>query len=246
MRTLKPLFTIPQHWKPVRCIRARYCSNLANTGVTSKERRTTPDKFKSQVSSGPSFEDFIRGVSVKKTYAADGDCSDHQSYLSEDLELGNSRKGWSASLNQKNPIKLICWVLGRNAELLFWLTVAVYFETYGCQMNVNDTDIAWSILQGKGYLRTVDLSEVQENFVSLQFQDWLKKKKTNHLTKDVIVPTGRCCPSGNVLHKVRPRHKPERKLFEKIWLTMHQKWHYQSFHECNLTHQLIERLELFS
>uniref|UniRef100_A0A671Z3P7 Mitochondrial tRNA methylthiotransferase CDK5RAP1 n=1 Tax=Sparus aurata TaxID=8175 RepID=A0A671Z3P7_SPAAU len=127
MRTLKPLFTIPQRWKPVRCIRARYCSNLANTGVTSKERRTTPDKFKSKVSSGPSFEDFIRGVSVKKTYAADGDCSDHQSYLSEDLELGNSRK--------------------------------VYFETYGCQMNVNDTDIAWSILQGKGYLRTVDLSE---------------------------------------------------------------------------------------
>lgn len=83
-------------------------------------------------------------------------------------------------------------------------------------MNVNDTDIAWSILQGKGYLRTVDLSEVQENFVSLQFQYWLKKKKTNHLTKDVIVPTGRCCASGNVLHKVRPRHKPERKLFEKI------------------------------
>ncbi|KAM8757442.1 mitochondrial tRNA methylthiotransferase CDK5RAP1 [Acanthopagrus schlegelii] len=127
MRTLKPLFTIPQHWKPIRCIRARYCSNLANTGVTSKERRTTVDKFKSQVSSGPSFQDFIRGVSVKKTYAADGDCSDHQSYLSEDLELGKSRK--------------------------------VYFETYGCQMNVNDTDIAWSILQGKGYLRTVDLSE---------------------------------------------------------------------------------------
>ncbi|XP_073324164.1 mitochondrial tRNA methylthiotransferase CDK5RAP1-like [Pagrus major] len=35
----------------------------------------------------------------------------------------------------------------------------MYFETYGCQMNVNDTDIAWSILQGKGYLRTVDISE---------------------------------------------------------------------------------------
>lgn len=106
MRTLKPLFTIPQRWKPVRCIRARYCSNLANTGVTSKERRTTPDKFKSQVSSGPSFEDFIRGVSVKKTYAADGDCSDHQSYLSEDLEQGNSRKGWSALLNKKNPYQV--------------------------------------------------------------------------------------------------------------------------------------------
>ncbi|XP_073325045.1 mitochondrial tRNA methylthiotransferase CDK5RAP1-like isoform X2 [Pagrus major] len=127
IRTLKPLFTISQHWKPTRCIRPRYCSNLAKTSVTSKERRRTVDRFKSQVSSGPSFQDFIRGVSVKKTSAADGDHSDNQSYLSEDLELGNSRK--------------------------------VYFETYGCQMNVNDTDIAWSILQGKGYLRTVDLSE---------------------------------------------------------------------------------------
>lgn len=28
-------------------------------------------------------------------------------------------------------------------------------------MNVNDTEIAWSILQGKGYLRTADLNEVQ-------------------------------------------------------------------------------------
>ncbi|XP_022081875.1 CDK5 regulatory subunit-associated protein 1-like [Acanthaster planci] len=27
----------------------------------------------------------------------------------------------------------------------------VYFETYGCQMNVNDTEIAWAILQEKGF-----------------------------------------------------------------------------------------------
>uniref|UniRef100_H0X3E2 Mitochondrial tRNA methylthiotransferase CDK5RAP1 n=1 Tax=Otolemur garnettii TaxID=30611 RepID=H0X3E2_OTOGA len=35
----------------------------------------------------------------------------------------------------------------------------VYFETYGCQMNVNDTEIAWSILQKSGYLRTSNLQE---------------------------------------------------------------------------------------
>ncbi|KAI5622994.1 CDK5 regulatory subunit-associated protein 1 [Silurus asotus] len=35
----------------------------------------------------------------------------------------------------------------------------VYFETYGCQMNVNDTEIAWSILQRRGYQRTAELSE---------------------------------------------------------------------------------------
>uniref|UniRef100_A0A3B3T5D7 Mitochondrial tRNA methylthiotransferase CDK5RAP1 n=1 Tax=Paramormyrops kingsleyae TaxID=1676925 RepID=A0A3B3T5D7_9TELE len=35
----------------------------------------------------------------------------------------------------------------------------VYFETYGCQMNVNDTEIAWSFLQRTGYQRTSELSQ---------------------------------------------------------------------------------------
>ncbi|XP_006860824.1 PREDICTED: CDK5 regulatory subunit-associated protein 1 [Chrysochloris asiatica] len=35
----------------------------------------------------------------------------------------------------------------------------VYFETYGCQMNVNDTEIAWSVLHKSGYLRTRNLQE---------------------------------------------------------------------------------------
>nr|XP_046240774.1 CDK5 regulatory subunit-associated protein 1 [Scatophagus argus] len=126
LRNLKLLFDISQHWG-IRCIQPRYCSNLANTRVTESERRTSVDRFKSRISSGPSFQDFIKGASVSKTCVADGDHSDKHAYLSEDLDMGNSRK--------------------------------VYFETYGCQMNVNDTQIAWSILQRKGYLRTFDLSE---------------------------------------------------------------------------------------
>ncbi|KAG9473938.1 mitochondrial tRNA methylthiotransferase CDK5RAP1 [Eleutherodactylus coqui] len=35
----------------------------------------------------------------------------------------------------------------------------VYFETYGCQMNVNDTEIAWSILQKSGYIRVNSATE---------------------------------------------------------------------------------------
>lgn len=128
-RTLRSLFKVPvpQHWRPSKRVQHRHCSKLANTSVTSRERNVTVDKFKSQISSGPSFQDFIKEVSVNKTYAADGEHSDKHSYLSEDLDMGNSRK--------------------------------VYFETYGCQMNVNDTEIAWSILQRKGYQRTADLSE---------------------------------------------------------------------------------------
>lgn len=37
----------------------------------------------------------------------------------------------------------------------------MYLETYGCQMNVNDTEIAWAILQKHGYTRTKELGEVK-------------------------------------------------------------------------------------
>ena len=35
----------------------------------------------------------------------------------------------------------------------------VYIETYGCQMNVNDTEVVFSILEKAGYERTEDISE---------------------------------------------------------------------------------------
>ncbi|KAM7006309.1 mitochondrial tRNA methylthiotransferase CDK5RAP1 [Tautogolabrus adspersus] len=127
LMTLKPIFnvTIPKHWIPTRSIQPRHCSNLSNTKETSREKRTTVEEFKSQLSSGPTFQDFIEGLPVRKSSASDGQHSHEHSYFSD--ELGNSRK--------------------------------VFFETYGCQMNVSDTEIASSILQSKGYQRTVDLSE---------------------------------------------------------------------------------------
>ena len=35
----------------------------------------------------------------------------------------------------------------------------VYIETYGCQMNVNDTEVVFSILAREGYERTTDIAE---------------------------------------------------------------------------------------
>ena len=35
----------------------------------------------------------------------------------------------------------------------------VYIETYGCQMNVNDTEVVFSILARKGYERTEDIAQ---------------------------------------------------------------------------------------
>lgn len=35
----------------------------------------------------------------------------------------------------------------------------VYFDVYGCQMNANDTEIIWSILKSKGFLKTSNKDE---------------------------------------------------------------------------------------
>ncbi|XP_017777292.1 PREDICTED: CDK5RAP1-like protein [Nicrophorus vespilloides] len=35
----------------------------------------------------------------------------------------------------------------------------VYFDVYGCQMNVNDTEIIWSILKSNNFLKTDDLND---------------------------------------------------------------------------------------
>lgn len=36
---------------------------------------------------------------------------------------------------------------------------SVFFEVYGCQMNVNDTEIVWSILKSNGYVKADDVSK---------------------------------------------------------------------------------------
>ena len=38
--------------------------------------------------------------------------------------------------------------------------IAVYFDVYGCQMNVSDAEVAWGILQEKGFSRTNNIQQV--------------------------------------------------------------------------------------
>ena len=35
----------------------------------------------------------------------------------------------------------------------------LYIETYGCQMNVNDSEVVFSILEGAGYGRCTSIDE---------------------------------------------------------------------------------------
>ncbi|XP_066526676.1 CDK5 regulatory subunit-associated protein 1 isoform X2 [Hoplias malabaricus] len=98
-----------------------YCSVSAENVENSE---TSVKRFKTKLSSGPSFQDFIKVSSTSKSQ--DSQTEYEEPYLPQ-ISPTNSQK--------------------------------VYFETYGCQMNVNDTEIAWSILQKGGYLRTSELSE---------------------------------------------------------------------------------------
>lgn len=114
LRTLTPLFTVQR--LPVSCVQ--------QLRLTSSHKRR--DEFRGHMSSGPNFQDFIRGLPQDQR-AAQEHPTETNEYFSQDLHVGNSRK--------------------------------VYFETYGCQMNVSDTQIAWSILQKRGYQRTASLNE---------------------------------------------------------------------------------------
>ncbi|KAM8776070.1 mitochondrial tRNA methylthiotransferase CDK5RAP1 [Rhynchonycteris naso] len=89
----------------------------------------------------------------------DGVCKDFSSRLATGPTFQHFLR--SASVPQEKmsspdlvdppPYLTVDQLLGRQRK--------VYLETYGCQMNVNDTEIAWSILQKSGYLRTSNLQE---------------------------------------------------------------------------------------
>ncbi|XP_046881628.1 CDK5 regulatory subunit-associated protein 1 [Hypomesus transpacificus] len=114
-----------QQWSPKGDkVNHRFCSKLIS--IPSKEKSRV-DQFKTQLSTGPNFKDFVKGASVYPKPVGDFDDRYEADGHANQSEKGNSRK--------------------------------VCFETYGCQMNVNDTEIAWSILQKKGYERTTDFTE---------------------------------------------------------------------------------------
>lgn len=75
-------------------VQPRYStSNLARSTANSRGSRTTAEKFKSRLSSGPTFQDFIQGVSVNKTLVKNSEHHDQHTYFSESLDMGNFRKG---------------------------------------------------------------------------------------------------------------------------------------------------------
>ncbi|XP_070492087.1 CDK5RAP1-like protein [Chironomus tepperi] len=59
----------------------------------------------------------------------------------------------------------------------------VYFDVYGCQMNVNDIEIVWSILKSHNYQKTEDLKEADVILImTCSIRDSAETKIWNRLT----------------------------------------------------------------
>ncbi|KAM4623052.1 mitochondrial tRNA methylthiotransferase CDK5RAP1 [Discoglossus pictus] len=73
----------------------------------------------------------------------------------------------------------------------------VYLETYGCQMNVSDTEIAWSILQKSGYIRTNALGEADVILlVTCSVREKAEQTVWNRLQQLTALKRKRCRSKG--------------------------------------------------
>lgn len=66
--------------------------------------------------------------------------------------------------------------------IVFPNDATVYFEIYGCQMNVNDSDVVWSILKSNGYKRSHHLETADiVLLVTCAIRDGAEEKVWNKL-----------------------------------------------------------------
>jgi len=73
----------------------------------------------------------------------------------------------------------------------------VYFETYGCQMNVNDTEIVWSILKDSGYAKTDDARSADVVFLmTCAIREGAEQKIRKRLQSLEALKTGRDAKVG--------------------------------------------------
>ncbi|XP_036387112.1 CDK5 regulatory subunit-associated protein 1 [Megalops cyprinoides] len=130
MKNIRPLlYKLHKQWLVKVTPKHRHSCSVSVPPTQDNKRPIGNREFKNKLDTGPKFHDFIKNASSKENV------TEVHEGLFEDPQ----------SYLPDDPH------IGNSRK--------VYFETYGCQMNVNDTEIAWSILQKKGYLRTSELSQ---------------------------------------------------------------------------------------
>lgn len=79
-------------------------------------------------------------------------------------------------------IRFIVFFYASKSLSLLSLFMLVYFEIYGCQMNVNDADIIWSVLKSHGYKHTQCLNDADiVLLVTCSIRDNAEQKVWNKL-----------------------------------------------------------------
>ncbi|KAM6458032.1 mitochondrial tRNA methylthiotransferase CDK5RAP1 isoform 2-T5 [Liasis olivaceus] len=105
------------------------CSLAPGTPPREARHEGSLEGFRSKLAAGPSLQHFLQAAAPAQ---------DAHRLPAEDLE---DPAPYLEPVSLADPPK------------------KVYLETYGCQMNVSDTETAWAILQRSGYQRTSSLAE---------------------------------------------------------------------------------------
>ena len=131
--------------------------NEFNFGVFRKQRRLRvilhslqssqlhDEKCKDEYTLRDFMKPAIQNLSVTETNRA----SEEIPYINSAVMNGDGQKG-----NIFYP-----YVTSLSNRMNLISVPTVYFEIYGCQMNTNDAEVAWAILQGAGYQKTTDINE---------------------------------------------------------------------------------------
>jgi len=126
---------------------------LPRTFCTSHNLSVDRDNIKTKVSNGPGLEHFISNG--KSTVAG--------------------RRAARRTPETSHPYL--------SPEMLRGDGLAVYLDVYGCQMNVSDTEVVWSILEEQGYTRTLNPKEADVwLIVTCSIRDGAERKIWNKLT----------------------------------------------------------------
>ncbi|KAG7478072.1 hypothetical protein MATL_G00076520 [Megalops atlanticus] len=130
MKNIRPsMYKLHKQWLVKVTPKHRHSCSVSVPPTEDNKRPISSTEFKNKLATGPTFQDFIKNAPFKENAT----------------EVHEGRFEDTQSYLPDDPY------IGNSRK--------VYFETYGCQMNVNDTEIAWSILQKKGYLRTSEPSQ---------------------------------------------------------------------------------------
>ena len=107
------------------------------------------NRASTNVSGGPGLKEFIVPGSLP-TPAEDR--TPLAPYLEENHISGRGRKG------ECKPLNAVCPNTDKDGRcVLLYFSSQCIWQIYGCQMNVNDADIAWTFLSEAGYQRTDDV-----------------------------------------------------------------------------------------